>query len=345
MNNDILHIVTVIYNYCEYKLRYDLCEKFINKYKNHQGVNLYVVELVYGKQKFKITNKNNKNHLQLRTKDPLWHKENLINIAIKKMLPQNWKYVAWIDCNISFVNNNFVQKTISRLQSYDVVQMFKIINFDEKFDKSTTKHSFFYKKESEWGSINTLNNLKNNNTTISKFSKTLVPLKKKLDLIKSHTKKQSDKNKDPLIDNNEKFESVPGGAFACTRRAYDAIGKIYDSSIVGGGDAIFVSALMNKNKLKDRHVSASFIEDIDNYIENVSKLKATYVDNSAVYYFHGKRSNRQYTKRYSIITNYDPQKDISYDINGVIQLKNTTKGKVIQKGINQMFVDRNEDDK
>ena len=52
------------------------------------------------------TNANNKKHLQLNTNNiPLWHKENMINIGIRKLLPNNWKAVAWIDADIEFGAN------------------------------------------------------------------------------------------------------------------------------------------------------------------------------------------------------------------------------------------------
>jgi hypothetical protein len=60
----------------------------MNKVKN---IKFYIVELAYEDQEFKITNSTNPNHLQLRTKYALWHKENLINIGISKLLPSDWK--------------------------------------------------------------------------------------------------------------------------------------------------------------------------------------------------------------------------------------------------------------
>jgi hypothetical protein len=47
------------------------------------NVEIYIAELAYGEQKFIITKSNNPNHIQVRTQTPLWHKENLINLAVK----------------------------------------------------------------------------------------------------------------------------------------------------------------------------------------------------------------------------------------------------------------------
>lgn len=53
--------------------------------KFEKNVKLYIV---YNNQSFKITEKNNKNHLQLRTDTPLWHKENMINIGNQNFTSQ-----------------------------------------------------------------------------------------------------------------------------------------------------------------------------------------------------------------------------------------------------------------
>ena len=52
-------------------LNYDIRDKVALQFKErmllYQNVNLIIVELVYGNKHFKITDKNNINHAQLRT--------------------------------------------------------------------------------------------------------------------------------------------------------------------------------------------------------------------------------------------------------------------------------------
>jgi len=101
LNNDKieekLHVVITLSNPAEYAIRYTLTTEFIKRMKNETNVILYVVELAYGNQEFYVTNNKNKHHLQIRCDGyPLWHKENLINIGIKKLLPETWKAVAWV---------------------------------------------------------------------------------------------------------------------------------------------------------------------------------------------------------------------------------------------------------
>ena len=93
--------------------------------EEEENVNLFIVELVYKDQSFVITNKSNKNHLQLKTDDPLWHKENMINLGVHNLLPKNYKAFAWIDGDIEFDNNSWALDTLKILNGCkDVVQLF-----------------------------------------------------------------------------------------------------------------------------------------------------------------------------------------------------------------------------
>jgi hypothetical protein len=86
---------------------------------------LYIVELAYGNQEFHITSSENSHHLQIRGFIPLWHKENMITIGIKKLLPPSWKAVAWIDADVEFENSSWALDTLKILNGCkDIVQVF-----------------------------------------------------------------------------------------------------------------------------------------------------------------------------------------------------------------------------
>jgi hypothetical protein len=130
LNNDPidnnLHVISVISNPCNYKRRYSLACEYIKRMEDETNVILYVVELAFNDQKFYVTKPNNPRHLQLRTNTaPLWHKENMINIGIKKLLPLNWKAMAWIDADIEFENPYWALDTLKILNgAKDIVQLF-----------------------------------------------------------------------------------------------------------------------------------------------------------------------------------------------------------------------------
>lgn len=122
---DKLNVIAVISNPCLYAKRYQLFNQFTNRINECENIRLYVVELTYKNQKFFVTKSTNKNHLQIRTDTPLWHKENLINIAVDKLLPKNYKAFAWVDGDIDFESNTWALDTLKILNGYkDIVQIF-----------------------------------------------------------------------------------------------------------------------------------------------------------------------------------------------------------------------------
>jgi hypothetical protein len=121
-----LNVIVVISNPCLFATRYILMREFIQRIdKEETNVNLYIVEMIYPNQRFIITEKSNKKHLQLQTECPLWHKENMINLGVKHLLPKNYKAFAWIDGDIEFENNTWALDTLKVLNgTKDIVQLF-----------------------------------------------------------------------------------------------------------------------------------------------------------------------------------------------------------------------------
>lgn len=123
---DKLNVIIVISNPCLYAKRYILLKEFVKRIEEEEDhVNLFIVELTYKDQRFIITDKKNKNHLQIRTDTAIWHKENMVNLGVKKLLSPKWKAFAWIDADIEFENNSWALDTLKILNGCkDVVQIF-----------------------------------------------------------------------------------------------------------------------------------------------------------------------------------------------------------------------------
>jgi hypothetical protein len=60
-----LHVVAVVSNPCNFKIRYKLTNEFIKRMEKEPNVILYVVELVYNNQEFEITSADNKSNKHL----------------------------------------------------------------------------------------------------------------------------------------------------------------------------------------------------------------------------------------------------------------------------------------
>lgn len=143
-----LNVIIVISNPCQYGTRYLLAREFVKRIEMEEpNVELYIVELAYNNQEFYVTKQGNKNHLQLRTTTaPLWHKENMINLGVKYLLPENWKAFAWIDADVEFENNTWALDTLKVLNGCkDVVQLFShSVDMNKEKLTMTVFNSFGY---------------------------------------------------------------------------------------------------------------------------------------------------------------------------------------------------------
>ena len=86
-----------------------------------QGVPLLVVELAFHTSPFRVAEGLADRVVQLRTRTVLWHKERLLNLGIAR-LPRECRYVAWLDGDVLFENENWVAETVRRLEDHAVVQ-------------------------------------------------------------------------------------------------------------------------------------------------------------------------------------------------------------------------------
>lgn len=119
-----LNVIVVMSNPCHFRRRAQLAREFIRRYSDFPGVHLYVAELRYDTRPFEITSSDNPKHLQLSATTPLWHKENLVNVAVAKLLPHDWRCFAWIDADIEFESASWVYDTLCILNGHkDIVQL------------------------------------------------------------------------------------------------------------------------------------------------------------------------------------------------------------------------------
>lgn len=124
MRPDQLHIVVVHFNPNRVMAHRRLRLEFLARYADC-GAPIYVVELALGDRSFEVAEAGNPRHLQLRAAaDVPWAKENLANIAMRRLLPAEAKYVALVDGDVHFMNPNWITDTLHELQHAPVVQMF-----------------------------------------------------------------------------------------------------------------------------------------------------------------------------------------------------------------------------
>ncbi len=136
-----LHVITVISNPVRYQSRYKLYREF-EKHVACSGGTLWTVEIAFGDRPFEVTQAGNPYHLQLRTFEELWHKENMINLMIAR-LPLDWEYVAWVDADVLFNRPDWICETVHQLQHYMMIQMFStVVDLDPQYNIIKTHKGF-----------------------------------------------------------------------------------------------------------------------------------------------------------------------------------------------------------
>ena len=301
--DDKLHVVIVVSNPCLFARRYILTREFIQRMEIEEpNVSLYVVELAYGKQRFIITDKKNSRHLQLRCETPLWHKENMVNLGIRALLPSNWKAVAWIDADIEFENPTWALDTLKILNgSKDVVQLFShCVDMGPSGDamKIFTSWGYQYTKEMQYSS-NALNYWH------------------------------------------------PGYGWACTRKAYEKMGGLYDKGILGSGDNIMALSFLKKGVefALNKDNTQNYKDTVNEYQVRVKNMRFGYVPGVIRHYYHGSKASRKYGERWKILVahRYCPSVHTKYDSNGLLVPTAECPSKMLEE-IYSYFAERDEDD-
>lgn len=324
--DNTLYVLTTISNYAEYKSRYSMYQMFKEKMDYYSGIKLITVELAYEGQKHKVTNWHNPDHIQIMTNKPLWHKENLLNIALKH-LPKTAKYVAWVDADIEFCNVNWVSETIAKLENYSAVQLFtnaNNLNVDYNSFGDSTETGFAYRY------------VENN--------------------CKPGTGNPDPNSKEPFYGagffTNGKFWH-PGYAWAFRLDFLRDIGGFYDYNVLGEGDHTMANAFIGTiDRLKSDFATDGYWQtalDYQNRVQRSEYFKGiNYINGTIIHHYHGSKNNRGYISRKKLYGkyNYNPQTDLIVTKQGLYSL-DLSKERLINLSteIENYFLSRKEDDK
>jgi hypothetical protein len=138
-----------------------------------------------------------------------------------------------------------------------------------------------------------------------------------------------------------------GGAWAFRRPAFDAVGGLLDTCILGSADWHMAFGLVGAvdAAAELQYCSGPYVDAVLRWQARAATLKQNigYIDNHAIHYFHGSKSARAYGSRWRILLDnqYDPRTDVSRDWQGVLQL--TGNKPRLRDQIRAYFRDRNED--
>ena len=120
-DSDYLYVILPYFNYCEFVSRRKLFIECVERLMKTPGIRVVVSEALGPSPlpKMKVDY-----HYKVPIKDQIWIKEVLVNMVVPR-LPKDWKYLAWIDADITFLNRNWVKETKDLLSDNEVLQLFQ----------------------------------------------------------------------------------------------------------------------------------------------------------------------------------------------------------------------------
>lgn len=123
VKDNVLHVIGVIQNPVRWHSRYRLFRQWAKEMVATPNVKLHVVEAVLKDRAPECAPKCGEyEYVQVNVDSEIWLKENLINIGVKNSLPADWKYLAWVDCDVHFRNCEWAQAALHQLQHYNILQ-------------------------------------------------------------------------------------------------------------------------------------------------------------------------------------------------------------------------------
>lgn len=325
----VLHLVGVYSNPFRWQARRRHFNDFVRHTRGAANIKLYVVELAYGERPFEVTDPTEPLDVQLRTDCEMFHKENLINIGASRF-PSDWKYGGYSDGDFHFTRHDWALEAIHMLQHHEFVQLFS--NYADLTSATATSDSGHRLYRSN-----------------SSFAWNYLHQKEFLSL------KQAQEKLDPYYGQmipREGFPfgfapGAPGGAWAWRRSAFDAVGGLLDTCIMGSGDWWMAFGLIGQRAiLPDDKTVRSYNDDIRNWQQRAKVLTANIgcVDNFATHFYHGAGSNRAYGTRESILRDnkFDPRFDLTRDWQGVYRWTGNKPG--LRDAVRRLFINRHEDE-
>lgn len=129
-----LYVILPYYNYFNNSYRVLNILRFIEAYKGIRNCKIVVVEgLTADSEPLKDLSDKIFKHIKYNIPQKIWVKENLINLILQNHLPKDYNFFCWLDSDIFFEKQNWVDEAIHLLNENDAIQMFDFcINRGEK---------------------------------------------------------------------------------------------------------------------------------------------------------------------------------------------------------------------
>ena len=300
MKNKELGIVCCYFNPCSYKSKYNNFLKFYKSISRYVD-RVLVVELIHSESTQILPEE--VNSYKVESTSVLWHKENLLNLGIKRLLDENYQYIAWLDADVVFDDSFWVKDSIHCLNNYKLCQLFSQAEKIQPNGQSTF-HSGCVRYWKETGNIFPVNTF-------------------------YHTGYGWACRSECLRDCMLYDKSIMGGGDSLIWfGSFDGVVNIYE--------------LLYNHPIFKLDINGYIIDYLD-WSERWGSIiqgDISYVCGGVRSLPHGFNSNKNYILRYDTLKkhNYNPKKDLTYN-NGILECTNDK----FQADINKYFRSRKED--
>jgi predicted glycosyltransferase involved in capsule biosynthesis len=271
-----------------------------------QGVDLITVECAFNDDEFQLPDGENMH--RVRSNSIMWQKERLINYGISK-LPPDCKYFGWLDCDVIFSVDNWVELAVQKLQDSEIVQLYKRVSYMPKGHTEWRGEKICMLQSVIWQKIIHKNWLNRRRTKELPFS-------------------------------------TPGFAWSARKETFADIG-IYDRNIIGSGDTFLVDCYLESWDIHGyaEKFTEGMKKDMMEWkaLLDEKKVNVDFIPIDIYHLWHGSLKNRKYMDRHDIVLkyDYDPAKDIVLADNGVFEWASDKVG--MHEDIKGYFHQRQED--
>ena len=306
---DPLYVITPIFNSVRYRTRWKLYQDFEARVARAGGI-LYTIEAAFGDRDFAVTDAGNPRHIQVRTKTEIWLKENMINLAVAR-LPLDWKYVAWIDADVGFARDDWANEAMHLLQHYHLIQM-----WSHAMELSPHHEPLAHWQSMVWCHQHGVDTAPGAGEYYGGGKK-------------------------------GRIYAHAGYAWAARRDAWDALGGLLDTCILGSADWHMAHALFDQAAMTlKRDFTWGYKKPVfewQNRAHRSIRQNVGVMPGMLTHYWHGPKAKRRYKTRNDILVQdgFDPHLDLKRDWQGLYQL--TGRSIRLRDDIRRYFSERDED--
>jgi hypothetical protein len=268
--------------------------RFRAEMEARSDVVLHIGELQLPGMPFEVTDPGNPYHVQLTSDSEFFHKENLVNVVVQNSVTPNfpdWDTMAWIDADVSFLNQDWVSDTFHQLARYPVVQM-----WSTALDLGPDGEPLRFKAAPG-----------ESDTAVMSFARCVRERK---------------------VESYQYTTATtwhPGYAWAMTRTLWDQLGGLLDISILGAGDHHMAWAFAGKAQ-QGVHggMPKDYTETCLKWLYNAKHTvngNLGYVPGTIMHHWHGAKSSRMYVERWDYLVRnaFEPNKDLIRRPDGLLE--------------------------